>query len=81
MRKCNVFGLLDIGNYKIYRRGNTHYASCKDDKQMRRVALKNRAQAESIAALPLCDVGAHVERLLLAAKLAGSVAYYEMRHR
>ena len=82
MARAEVWGLLNIGPYKIYKRGAVHYAGCKDATTLRRVELPNRAEAERLAALrPLSLVGPAVERLLVAAKLKGLPTYYEVRHR
>jgi hypothetical protein len=75
-----VFGFLDYGKYKIYRRGAECFASAKDADRLRRVKLPNRAAAESLAKTPLREVGQAIEKRLFMAKVSGSPAYYEVMH-
>jgi len=75
-----VFGLVDYGQYKVYRRGTEYFCSSKDDVKLRRVKLQNRATAEALAKTPLRVLGQTIEQRLFTANIAGGPDYYEVKH-
>lgn len=75
-----VYGLRDVGEYKVYRKGNQFFAGHKNHERFRRIQLDNAKTANALAVLPKSDLVAAIQQRLDGGKRAGSPLYFEVKH-
>jgi len=74
-----IYGLRDVGAYKVYSKGSAYFASHKDDVRLRRIQIA-RAQAELLAKKSKSDFAAEITLRLDVGKRSGLPSYFEVRH-
>lgn len=74
-----VYGLRDVGAYKVYCKGAAYFASHKDSARLRRIQI-NRGHAELLIKKTKSDFALDIEQRLNAGKRACSPNYFEVKH-
>jgi len=76
--KSQIYGLRDVGEYKVYRKGKLFFASHKNNERLRRLQLLGERTAVHLAFLTKSDFVQGVEQMLNDAKRSGSPRYFEV---